>query len=144
MAPDTRLYSEQVAVSQIMRSFKGQFPFMKKIEVAHDGKLVFGFRISYNNTPWVQQRIGKHVNRKVKYEAYEFSQGEYITKFGMRSGGHVDALIFETSKGVRMQMGGSGGGEQMYTLPGNNPRVLCLEAFMGGHLQGLNILYCVQ
>jgi len=62
----------------------------------------------------------------------------------MRSGGHVDALIFETSKGVRKQMGGSGGGEQMYTLPGNNPRVLSLEAFMGGHLQGLNILYCSQ
>jgi len=46
---------------------------MKKIEVAHDGKLVFGFRIHYNNTPWVQQRVGKHTNRKVKFEAYEFA-----------------------------------------------------------------------
>lgn len=62
----------------------------------------------------------------------------------MRHGAHVDAIIFETNMGTKKQMGGSGGNEQFYTLPGNNPRVLCFEAFCGGHLQGVNILYCVQ
>ena len=89
---------------------------MKQLDVYHDGRLVFGYEVHYNQNKdgfnkvfQVGHHIGGHLTGDVKCDSLVFEKDEYIVDIITSSGDVVDRLEFTTSLGRQFKAGGSGG-----------------------------------
>lgn len=116
-------------------------PAMKVLDFLTDGSFVYGLRIQYYNTNWVTQAKGFDFNPNLhQVESMKLNPNEYITKIGVRGQKHVQSVLVVTNLGNRVRFGQKAQPETMVPLPAN-AKVLTLEPFVGGHLQGFNIVF---
>eukprot|EP00347_Sterkiella_histriomuscorum_P020979 403335728 len=125
-------------------------PNMKKIDVYHDTRLVFGYEVTYqlpdqdNKKFQVGHHIGSHLTAEVTCSTFEFEDGEYINNLVVYAGDLVDSIYFETNKNRNFKAGGSGGGPNPARMEGKNPRVVALGAGLGGHVHHFRVYYVDQ
>ncbi len=121
---------------------------MKTVDIYHDGRLVFGFEVTYANESnpskkyQVGHHIGGHVNGDVQCSTFAFEEGEYINSFSVNSGDLVDKVAFVTNKGREFSAGGNGGGKTVAVMEhATKPRVIAIGGGLGGHMHHLRVHY---
>ena len=116
------------------------------MDVYHDGRLVFGYEVTYQGQNGKPHQVGHHIGGQltgdVRCDTFRFQPGEYITEVTVSSGDLVDRIEFLTDQGRQFIAGGPGGGPRMASM-GLNARVIGFGGGLGGHLHHLKIFYIV-
>ncbi|CDW79416.1 peptide n- [Stylonychia lemnae] len=118
------------------------------MDVYHDGRLVFGFEVTYVNESdqskifQVGHHIGNHLTGDVQCSTFDFNEGEYISQFNTMAGDLVDKVKFFTNQGRQFEAGGNGGALNMAQMSAvSNPRVVAVGGGLGGHMHHFRVYY---
>ena len=90
------------------------------MDIYHDGRLVFGYEVTYqgkNGKPHQGgHHIGGHLTDDVRCDTFRFQQNEYITEVTVSSADLVERIEFTTDLGRQFKAGGPGGGPKVASM----------------------------
>lgn len=120
-------------------------PYIKLIEVFHDGEKIYGYRFyyQYNNYTPQKRHYGWDAHPGVHCEQAVLEPGEYVCEAGGRFGEVCHQLWFKCNTGRVIKFGSDEMGklQTFDTTKAEKPLIVALGVGMGGQVHHVKVFY---